>query len=160
MKSRPSALAAIVLASVALSACTTSVSTSTAKPSGHDVSSTPPAQQRQRTQAGGAATTGKSKDSSSLSAPAPSHAATPQIGVPIAYALLGATAKITINKVTMQAKPTVGRVPAGRQYIAIKVTIVVTRGVFAKDGTGGYYANANLGDSLQLADGTIVDQAR
>jgi len=38
------------------------------------------------------------------------------------------------------------------------VKIAVTRGVIAKDGSGGYDANANLLDTLQLDNGTIVDQ--
>ena len=77
----------------------------------------------------------------------------------VAYTLTGATATLTINKVTMHAKPSVGRPPRGKQDIAINVKIIVTRGVVAKDGSGGYDANANLGDVLQLADGTVVDQA-
>lgn len=173
MRSRPTVLVALTLAAVGLGACTSSSSPS-AKQSAQAASSL--AAQQHPTEVG-AATPGKRTDSRSSSLPpqgtqahsspppkgtqahsSTSPGATHRVGVPISYTLVGTTATMTVEKVTMHAKPSVGRVPPGKQDIVLRVKIVVTRGVVAKDGTGGYDANANLGDSLQLGDGTTLDQ--
>lgn len=78
-----------------------------------------------------------------------------KIGVPFSVTNDGATALMTINKVTENAKPTMGEgAGPGKQYIVVNVSIKATDG-----GPNGYDMNVNFGDSLQLVGGTVAPEA-
>jgi len=108
MKSRPSVFAALALATVAVSACSSSTSPSAAKQSAHDAASSLAAKHTHGTQVGGTAAPAKTTHSSSTTPPISSAssslpsplAKTPQIGVPVAYTLGGATVTMRTSSST------------------------------------------------------------